>query len=79
MKPKQPEPMWIVVEIQSGCPYSVEAYHDKDAAIRRAQRLWEPLNPDEDEVAVFELRTGWARRTPRAVGKPFYEPRDNLR
>lgn len=47
--------LWIVVLVESGIPVLVEAYRFSQVAMEREQELRGELNPDDDEVAVFEV------------------------
>lgn len=47
--------LWIVVLVESGIPVLVEAYRFPQVAMEREQELRGELNPDDDEVAVFEV------------------------
>ena len=52
----RPEPLWIVVKIESGIPVTVEAYRDRRSAEMREQAWRERMNPDNDESGVFEVQ-----------------------
>lgn len=47
--------IWVVIEVESGIPALVEAFGDEGAAERRADDLRADINPEDDEVAVFEV------------------------
>ena len=47
--------LWIVVEVERGIPTLVEAFHREDWADQRADELRSEINPEDDEVAVFEV------------------------
>ena len=54
----QPEPLWIVVKVESGIPVTVEAYRDRLSAEMQEQAWRERMNPDNDETEVFEVQMG---------------------
>jgi len=58
MPTNQPEPLWIVVKVESGIPVAVEAYSDRRSAEMREQAWRERMNPDDDESGVFEVQVG---------------------
>jgi hypothetical protein len=59
MPPQQNgEVIWVVVLVQSGVPVLVEAYFDEKNAEIREQALREDINPDYDEVGLFEVKIG---------------------
>lgn len=53
---KQPEPLWVVVKVESGIPVTVEAYRDKQSAEMREQFLRTYMHPENDETGVFEIQ-----------------------
>ncbi len=60
-KPKQPkksEMLWVVVSVESGIPALAEAYRDEETARSRERSLREDINPDYDEVGLFEVEIG---------------------
>lgn len=58
MPRKQPEAIWVVVLVKSGIPTMVEAYRDKKTARARETSLRKDINPDNDEVSLFEVKIG---------------------
>ncbi len=64
MPDQRSDPLWIVVLVERGIPVSVEAFCDEEAALRREALLWTEANPEDDEVAVFEVL-----RVRRALGE----------
>ncbi len=55
---KEAKVIWAVVLVESGIPTLVEAYRDEETARTRANTLREDINPDYDEVGVFEVEIG---------------------
>lgn len=53
---EQPEVLWAVVFVWRGFPNLVEIYRDKELAFKRERQLRMNLNPDYDEVDVFETQ-----------------------
>lgn len=49
------EKLWVVVAVESGIPVIVEGFRSKDQAHKLASRLRRDSNPEEDEVAVFQI------------------------
>jgi len=47
--------MYVVLYVYHGVPASVEGFYSEDAAQRRADELRAEINPEDDEVAVFEV------------------------
>lgn len=47
--------IWVVVEVASGIPVAVEAYSDLNAAKARESQLRKNINPENDEVGIFEV------------------------
>ncbi len=47
--------MWVVVHIWRGIPVLVEGFYAERVAHRRARQLRRDINPDEEDVAVFEV------------------------
>jgi hypothetical protein len=45
--------LWVVVEVRSGIPVSVDMFLDQQLAKVREQSLRARMNPDNDEVGVF--------------------------
>jgi hypothetical protein len=45
--------LWVVVEVRSGIPVSVDVFLDQQSAKDREQLLRARMNPDNDEVGVF--------------------------
>jgi hypothetical protein len=56
MLQKQPELLWVVVEVASGIPVTVEVYQDKQSAGKREQLLRAHMHPENDETGVFEVQ-----------------------
>ena len=56
---KQPEPLWVVVKVESGIPVMVEAYRDKQSAEMREQSWRKYMHPENDETGVFEIQADW--------------------
>jgi hypothetical protein len=50
--------IWVVVLVESGIPTLVEAYWDEETARTQAELLRQEINPDYDEVGVFEVEIG---------------------
>ena len=48
--------IFIVVHVHSGIPILAEAYTDETAAIDRAEELKVDINPEYDEVDVFDAQ-----------------------
>ncbi len=51
-----PEKIWIVVAVESGIPVIVRSFRNRDQANKLAVQLRRDSNPEDDEIAVFELR-----------------------
>ena len=45
--------LWVVVEVRSGIPVSVDIFLNQQSAKDREQSLRAQMNPDNDEVGVF--------------------------
>jgi hypothetical protein len=58
MPDDKPEIIWIVVLVRSGIPTVVEAYWDKETAWAREEVFRQTINPDYDEVGIFEVEIG---------------------
>jgi hypothetical protein len=58
MQRKTSEVIFVVVWVHSGVPYEVKAYRDEKKSERRASFLKRDINPDYDEVGVFEVEIG---------------------
>jgi hypothetical protein len=50
--------VWVVVQVISGIPDTVEVYRDQKSALAREQVWRKDLRPDYDEVGVFEVEIG---------------------
>ena len=48
--------IFIVVKVHSGIPELVEAFRDESAADRCATKLKVDINPEYDEVEVFQAK-----------------------
>jgi hypothetical protein len=46
---------WIVVEVNSGIPVDVRIFTKQDLATEYLGGLRQNLNPDNDEVGIFEV------------------------
>ena len=46
---------WIVVEVRSGIPTSVELFRDKSNALLHEQRIRTFLNLENDETGLFKI------------------------
>jgi hypothetical protein len=57
MSEKHSESKWVVVEVRSGIPVAVEAFTDRLSAERYEQTLRDDMNPENDEVGVFEIQS----------------------
>ena len=55
MSYQQNKMIWVVVLVESGIPVLVEAYSDQRQANIREQFLRQDINPDYDEVGLFEI------------------------
>lgn len=51
-----PPSLWVVVKVESGIPVLAEVYRCKRTAERRERLLRGQMNPENDEVSVFECR-----------------------
>jgi hypothetical protein len=58
MSHNESETIWVVVLVESGIPTLVEAYRDEDTARQREEILSEDVNPDYDEIGIFEVQIG---------------------
>jgi hypothetical protein len=56
MPQKQSELLWVVVEVASGIPVTVEVYQDEQSARKREQFLRAHIHPENDETGVFEVQ-----------------------
>ncbi|MEA3311056.1 MAG: hypothetical protein U9Q76_02420 [candidate division WOR-3 bacterium] len=56
MSEKQSEAIWVVVEVQSGIPVTVEAYRNQKIAQAREQTLRNEINSEDDETDIFEVQ-----------------------
>ena len=54
MKAKKSNPIWVVVEVESGVPVLAEVFQEKDLAERRQQELRSEMREDYDEVGLFQ-------------------------
>jgi len=50
------ELLWILVEVRSGIPASVEVFTDRQLAEIRESRLRKKLNLDNDETGIFPVK-----------------------
>jgi len=66
MPRKKSEVIFVVIWIHSGVPYEVRAYRDEKKAERRARFLKRDINPDYDEVGVFEVQVAQGPRPSRS-------------
>ncbi len=57
-QPKKSEMLWTVVLVDCGVPILAEAYRDEKIARLRERTLRKGINPDYDEVGVFEVEIG---------------------
>jgi hypothetical protein len=48
--------LWIVVEVESGIAVDTKAYRTEAAAVRRTSGRRKALNPDDDDIQIFEVR-----------------------
>jgi len=48
------EVVWVVVEVDAGCPVLAEVYSDYETAYLREQELRSQINPEDDETWIFE-------------------------
>ncbi len=48
--------LWIVVEVESGIAVDAKAYRAESAATRRISYRRKALNPDDDDIQIFEVR-----------------------
>lgn len=53
--PDSSQRCWVVVYVMAGVPGLVEGYLVESVAKRRAEELWREINPENDDVAVFEV------------------------
>ena len=58
MPSKKSDTIWVVVSVESRVPVSVEAYRDEETAKSRRRSLRRKINPDYDEVSVFDVEIG---------------------
>ncbi len=54
-KKGQPKRLWVVVKTEHGVPVMVDAFRDKRAANRRANFLQMHMQPDREQVTVFDI------------------------
>lgn len=47
--------IWVVVLVESGIAVLAEAYRNEATAQRREEILRQDINPDYDEVGLFEV------------------------
>lgn len=47
--------LWIVVEVSSGIPIGVTACSDRNEALARESSLREKMNPENEEIGIFEV------------------------
>jgi hypothetical protein len=52
-KSLKPNPVWIVVQVDSGVPTEAEVFDEMKPAKRRASYLRRDADPNDDVVAVF--------------------------
>ena len=45
---------WIVVEVNSGIPVCAELFKHESTARQRERELRHAINPEKDEVGIFE-------------------------
>ena len=48
--------LWIVVEVESGIAVDAKAYRTRAAAMRRKSGRRNALNPEDDDIQIFEVR-----------------------
>jgi hypothetical protein len=48
--------LWIVVEVESGIAVDAKAYRTEAAAVRRKSGRRNALNPEDDDIQIFEVR-----------------------
>lgn len=47
--------IWVVVKVWRGFPAEIKAFRNKEAALKQ-ETLWRKLlNPEYDEIGVFEI------------------------
>jgi hypothetical protein len=54
--------LWIVVEVESGIAVDAKVYRTESAAMRRRSDRRHALNPDDDDIKLFEVKL------PKALG-----------
>ena len=55
MERNYPNSLWVVVEVQSGIPVTAEGFLAWEPAEQREKYLRERMNPENDEIGVFEI------------------------
>ena len=56
MAEKEKAELWIVVQVMSGVPVSVNAYGKCSQARRREKWLRQRMRPDYDEAGIFRVQ-----------------------
>lgn len=49
--------LWVVVQVKSGIPVSVDAFSKESEAETYKEQLQQELNPENDEAGLFFLGT----------------------
>jgi hypothetical protein len=50
--------IWVLIYVYRGLIQEPEIFYDKDSAVKRESVLLSEMNPDYDEVGVFEKEIG---------------------
>ncbi len=48
--------LWVVLKVEHGVPVMIDAYRDKRSARRREEFLRQHMQPDVDQVGLFEIK-----------------------
>lgn len=56
------ERVWVVVAVESGIPVAVKGFRRKECAHVLAHKVRKEANPQDDEVAIFEIHIPRGKR-----------------
>lgn len=54
---------WVVVAVESGIPVAVKGFRYEERACVLARKLSKEANPQDDEVAIFEIHIPHSKRS----------------
>ena len=60
---------FVLVTAEGGLICDVVFYHEKESAIRMAEHVWPQMDPEADDLKVFDLEENIVWSPPKEEGK----------